>query len=132
MYEKQGSFSLLKRICRKQGYSVLYLISISNLEIMNVWLVQSSLKRTSISGYCDWWWKSNGWRKQLFISPNGGIPEDYISGKKAYANLSPLICIPTMAGTGSEVKIRSSVITLMPTSKNHIKTCLCFGQPLRF
>ncbi|MGA3852342.1 iron-containing alcohol dehydrogenase [Bacillus pumilus] len=50
------------------------------------------------------------------LGPNGGIPEDYISGKKAYANLSPFICIPTTAGTGSEVT-RSSVITLAASHK---------------
>ena len=57
------------------------------------------------------------------LGPNGGNPEEYIAGKKAYTNVSPLICIPTTAGTGSEVT-RSSVITLAASHKNHLKTCL--------
>ncbi|WP_338705652.1 iron-containing alcohol dehydrogenase [Bacillus altitudinis] len=50
------------------------------------------------------------------LGPNGGNPEEYIAGKKAYTNVSPLICIPTTAGTGSEVT-RSSVITLAASHK---------------
>ncbi|MGE7689795.1 iron-containing alcohol dehydrogenase [Lysinibacillus sp. NPDC097214] len=50
------------------------------------------------------------------LGPNGGTPEDYVAGKKAYTNVAPVICIPTTAGTGSEVT-RSSVITLASSHK---------------
>ncbi|MEB2298880.1 iron-containing alcohol dehydrogenase [Lysinibacillus xylanilyticus] len=50
------------------------------------------------------------------LGPNGGTPEDYVEGKKAYKNVAPVICIPTTAGTGSEVT-RSSVITLASSHK---------------
>jgi alcohol dehydrogenase class IV len=44
------------------------------------------------------------------IGPNGGTPTEYVEGKRQYKNVAPIICIPTTAGTGSEVT-RSSVIT---------------------
>ncbi len=50
------------------------------------------------------------------LGPNGGTPNDYIEGRKAYANVSPMICIPTTAGTGSEVT-RSTVITEASTHR---------------
>lgn len=50
------------------------------------------------------------------LGPSGGTPEDYVEGKKEYTNVAPVICIPTTAGTGSEVT-RSSVITLASSHK---------------
>lgn len=50
------------------------------------------------------------------LGPNGGTPEDYVEGRKAYDHIAPVICIPTTAGTGSEVT-RSSVITLAASHK---------------
>lgn len=50
------------------------------------------------------------------LGPNGGTPVEYIEGKREYANIAPIICVPTTAGTGSEVT-RSSVITEAATHR---------------
>jgi alcohol dehydrogenase class IV len=50
------------------------------------------------------------------LGPNGGTPIDYVEGRKPYANIAPIICVPTTAGTGSEVT-RSSVITESSTHR---------------
>lgn len=48
------------------------------------------------------------------IGPNGGTPLEYFEKKRAYKNMAPICCIPTTAGTGSEVT-RSAVITIAAT-----------------
>ncbi|MDN3016210.1 iron-containing alcohol dehydrogenase [Paenibacillus sp. BSR1-1] len=50
------------------------------------------------------------------LGPNGGTPVKYVEGKREYANIAPIICVPTTAGTGSEVT-RSSVITESATHR---------------
>ncbi|WPZ19976.1 iron-containing alcohol dehydrogenase [Geobacillus subterraneus] len=44
------------------------------------------------------------------IGRNGGTPTEYVEGKRRYENVAPIVCVPTTAGTGSEVT-RSAVIT---------------------
>ncbi|MFK7697542.1 iron-containing alcohol dehydrogenase [Paenibacillus sp. HJGM_3] len=50
------------------------------------------------------------------LGPNGGTPIDYVEGKRPYTNIAPIICVPTTAGTGSEVT-RSAVITEASTHR---------------
>ncbi|PKG25359.1 iron-containing alcohol dehydrogenase [Niallia nealsonii] len=54
------------------------------------------------------------------IGPNGGTPLEYFEKKREYQNIKPICCIPTTAGTGSEVT-RSAVITI---AANHQKITL--------
>src|SRR5471032_2961873 len=48
---------------------------------------------------------------------HGGSPRDYIGDDKIPGPIFPLICVPTTAGTGSEV----SAATVITDQENHIK-----------
>ncbi|TVY11088.1 iron-containing alcohol dehydrogenase [Paenibacillus cremeus] len=50
------------------------------------------------------------------LGPNGGTPLEYVEGIRKYVNIAPIVCVPTTAGTGSEVT-RSSVITESTTHR---------------
>jgi alcohol dehydrogenase class IV len=50
------------------------------------------------------------------LGPNGGTPADYADGRLPYTDIAPIVCVPTTAGTGSEVT-RSAVITESATHR---------------
>ncbi|EJY57234.1 iron-containing alcohol dehydrogenase [Alicyclobacillus hesperidum URH17-3-68] len=54
------------------------------------------------------------------LGRQGGAPLDYADGRRSYGATAPIACVPTTAGTGSEVT-RSAVIT---ESKSHRKLTL--------
>src|SRR5262249_22584688 len=51
------------------------------------------------------------------ILAHGGHPRDYVGDDKIPGPIAPLICMPTTAGTGSEV----SAASVLTDSDNHIK-----------
>ncbi len=50
------------------------------------------------------------------LAKSGGTPSDYADGHLPYRQIAPVLCVPTTAGTGSEVT-RSAVITESSTHR---------------
>jgi alcohol dehydrogenase class IV len=51
------------------------------------------------------------------VATHGGQPRDYVGDDKVPGPILPLVCLPTTAGTGSEV----SAATVLTDTDNHIK-----------
>jgi len=51
------------------------------------------------------------------VLAHGGSPRDYVGDDKVPGPIFPLICVPTTAGTGSEV----SAASVLTDSENHVK-----------
>jgi alcohol dehydrogenase len=60
------------------------------------------------------------------VLSQGGTPRDYIGDDKIPGPILPLICVPTTAGTGSEV----TAAAVLTDSDNHMKVGV-LGNPLR-
>ena len=116
---KAGLVTPMERYLQEAGYSVIVFDQVSQNPRDNECLKGAELFREEqVTGLIAVGGGSpmDTAKAIALLGPNGGIPEDYVEGKKAYSNVAPLICIPTTAGTGSEVT-RSSVITLSASHK---------------
>lgn len=69
------------------------------------------------------------------LAKTGGTPQEYVDGERPYTAAYPVVCLPTTAGTGSEVT-RSSVITEAATHRkmtlkhNLMRPALAILDPL--
>lgn len=111
---KAGLIAPIERYLTESGYSVIIFDQVSQNPRDNECLIGAEMFRKeqvecliAVGGGSP----MDTAKAISLLGPNGGTPEDYVEGKKAYTNVAPVICIPTTAGTGSEVT-RSSVITL--------------------
>ncbi|GMA50055.1 alcohol dehydrogenase [Alicyclobacillus contaminans] len=63
------------------------------------------------------------------LAKHGGSPADYVDGRRAYEGAYPIVCVPTTAGTGSEVT-RSAVITEADTHRKMTLKHACLRPTL--
>ncbi|MDM5313842.1 iron-containing alcohol dehydrogenase [Peribacillus frigoritolerans] len=117
--KKAGLVTLIEKHLQEAGYSVILFDQVSQNPRDNECLIGAEIfRKEQVTGLIAVGGGSpmDTAKAIALLGPNGGIPEDYVEGKKAYTNVAPLVCIPTTAGTGSEVT-RSSVITLSSSHK---------------
>lgn len=69
------------------------------------------------------------------LAKSGGVPTEYVDEGRAYKEMASVVCLPTTAGTGSEVT-RSAVITEAQTHRKmtlkhaHLRPKLAILDPL--
>ena len=63
-------------------------------------------------------WTRPSWRPSLLT--HGGSPRDYVGEEKVPGPVLPLVCVPTTAGTGSEV----SAAAVFTDTENHMKVSM--------